>query len=115
MILKKSISWIVLLLISSFISVGYYNQLSTSDVTAALKLFNIEFSKKNTKTLLPYIKKNQKGYTNMRTFVLNKNTQPAISFNLPTKNTHYINVFLLIISLFSNHANNLLMNTLLWK
>ena len=92
MILKKSISWIVLLLISSFISVGYYNQLSTSDVTAALKLFNIEFSKKNTKTLLPYIKKNQKGYTNMRTFVLNKNTQPAISFNLPTKNTHYINL-----------------------
>ena len=92
MILKKSTYWIVLLLISSFISVGYYNQLSTSDITAALKLFNIEFSKKNTKTLLPYIKRNQKGYANMRTFVLNKNTQPAFSFNLPTKKTQYINL-----------------------
>ena len=57
MILKKSTYWSVLLLISSFVCVGYYNQLSTSDVTAALKLFKIEFSKKNTKTLLPYIKK----------------------------------------------------------
>ena len=92
MILKKSTYWIVLLLISSFISVGYYNQLSTSDVTAALKLFNIEFSKKNTKTLLPYIKRNQKGYANMRTFALNQNTQPAFSFNLPIKNNQYINL-----------------------
>ena len=92
MILKKSTYWIVLLLISSFISVGYYNQLSTSDVTAALKLFNIEFSKKNTKTLLPYIKRNQKGYANMRTFALNQNTHPAFSFNLPIKNIQYINL-----------------------
>jgi len=92
MILKKSTYWIVLLLISSFISVGYYNQLSTSDVTAALKLFNIEFSKKNTKTLLPYIKRNQKGYANMRTFALNQNTQPAFSFNLPIKNNQYVNL-----------------------
>lgn len=92
MILKKSTYWIVLLLISSFFSVGYYNQLSTSDVTAALKLFNIKFSKKNTKTLLPYIKRNQKGYANMRTFALNKNTQPAFSFNLPIKNIQYINL-----------------------
>ena len=66
------------------------------DVLAAQKLINLDFSDDEVDTMLSYLEDNRKGYDTMRTFSLENDIEPAVSFDpypmdleiVPSKGLH---------------------------
>jgi len=72
---------LILCLSSSFLIIKNQS-ISIVDITSALKISGVSFSKEKTKTMVSYVERNQKAYQEMRGFSLDRNTPPAMKFSL---------------------------------
>ena len=82
---------LIICLSSSFLIIKNQS-ISIADITAALKISGVSFSKAKTKTMVSYVERNQKAYQEMRGFSLGRNTPPAMKFSLtnnPSRKKNY--------------------------
>ena len=82
---------LIICLSSSFLIIKNQS-ISIADITAALKISGVSFSKAKTKTMVSYVERNKKAYQEMRGFSLDRNTPPAMKFSLtnnPSRKKNY--------------------------
>ena len=72
---------LILCFSSSFLIIKN-ESISITDITSALKIYGVSFSKEKTKTMVSYVERNRKAYQEMRGFSLDRNTPPAMKFSL---------------------------------
>ena len=82
---------LILCFSSSFLIIKN-ESISIKDITSALKIYGVSFSKEKTKTMVSYVERNRKAYQEMRGFSLDRNTPPAMKFSLinnPSRKKNY--------------------------
>tara|TARA_Y200000002_G_scaffold52083_1_gene37765 strand:- start:160 stop:1779 length:1620 start_codon:yes stop_codon:yes gene_type:complete len=64
---------------------------SVREISSALKISGVVFTKEQKKTMVPYVKRNQNAYLKMRDIPLNNNTPPAVRFSVIEERSKTIN------------------------
>ena len=75
---------------SSFLITKNFS-LSVREISSALKISGVVFTKEQQKTMVPYVKRNQNAYLKMRGIPLNNNTPPAVRFSVIEERSKTIN------------------------
>ncbi|WP_194974314.1 amidase [Aquiflexum lacus] len=57
------------------------DSISRKEIRAAQNLFNLDFSKSEIDTMIGYLERNRKGYDSMRTYHLENDVSPAVTFD----------------------------------
>lgn len=79
---KKHI-WLLFLfgIFFGFVIAKKLDTISRNDIRHAQSLFHLEFSKSEIDTLMDYLENNRKGYDSMRSYSLDNDISPAVSFD----------------------------------
>ena len=64
---------------------------SVREISSALKISGVVFTKEQKKTMVPYVKRNQNAYLKMRDIPLNNNPPPAVRFSVIEERSKTIN------------------------